>query len=572
MKIRTRILVGFMATVFVAIVLGVTGFVSNRMMTVTAGLQRELETQNEGITAVLNAHYAWRQGLVDAVLVGTEFTGSLDPDNCALGQWYMTDVASNMDDPEIIELLRRLDAPHRHIHMEAAYTLELIRTGRNDEARNHLESVIFPETAEVIHVLSEIQNWNLTQVEESSMEMIKLGLTVEVISVILTVAAIAVAVVFAFVIANSVSVPVKALSEFLLRAGTTGNLAIQPKDMEVIKKYSGSKDEIGHCIEGAVAFVTHVTHIARELGTIADGDLTADVRILSDEDEMGLSLKDMLGRLNSMFSEIHTSTSQVAAGAKQVAVGSQNLAQGALQQSSSVQELSASIAEIAKKTKGNAETAEKTARLAEEIIESAERGSVQMDEMITAVQEINQASQSISKVIQVIDDLAFQTNILALNAAVEAARAGPHGKGFAVVAEEVRNLASKSADAAKETGVMIEDSMEKAELGTRIAGETAASLTAIVSGINESSGFIMEIARASEEQSRSVDMIYDEIDQVSHVVQQNNATAQESAAASEEMSSQSVVLEELISQFKIKNEGRYGMLPPYRKNTDFIIA
>jgi len=271
--------------------------------------------------------------------------------------------------------------------------------------------------------------------------------------------------------------------------------------------------------------------------------------------------------MNDMFSEINESSAQVSSGSKQIADGAQSLAQGSTQQAATVEALSKSIVEIAEKTKDNAEMANRTATLANTIMQNAQKGSGQMDEMTAAVREINQASQSISKVIKVIDDIAFQTNILALNAAVEAARAGQHGKGFAVVAEEVRNLAAKSAEAAKDTGGLIANSMEKAELGARIADDTAASLTEIVSGINESNQLITEIAGASEVQSEGIAAINISIDQVAQVVQQNSATAEQSAAASEEMSGQADTLQQLISRFKLKSNGSYNSLPAARTPT-----
>jgi len=284
---------------------------------------------------------------------------------------------------------------------------------------------------------------------------------------------------------------------------------------------------------------------AGDLTSISTYDFSGDFVLIKD------SINDHIRYLNKTMAEINSSSSQVSLGSKQVADGAQMLAQGATEQAESIERLSGVIAEIAEKTKINAVTANKTADLSMAIKESAERGSNQMDEMIVAVSDINDASKNISKIIKTIDDIAFQTNILALNAAVEAARAGQHGKGFAVVAEEVRNLASKSAEAAKDTGDMIQNSMNKAELGSRIAGETAASLNEIVTGINESSIYIAEIAKSSEEQSHGISETNVGIEQVAHVVQQNSATAQESAAASEEMSGQSEILQHLIAKFKL---------------------
>jgi len=354
-------------------------------------------------------------------------------------------------------------------------------------------------------------------------------------------------------VSNLIGKPIKALSAYMHKAGTTGDIIpTQAEERELEANYA-IRDEIGQLTRDCGAFVDHVVGMVKELEDIADGDLTMEVIPISEKDTMGLSMKKMLGSLNSMFSNINTSAAQVSSGSQQIADGAQSLAQGSTMQAATIQELSASTTEIADKTKTNAELADKAASLAGTIKNNAEKSSRQMNEMVNAVNEISQASQSISKVIKVIDDIAFQTNILALNAAVEAARAGQHGKGFAVVAEEVRNLAAKSAAAAKDTGGLIANSMEKSEHGTRIAKDTSESLTEIVSGINESSEIMSEIARASKAQSTGIAQINSSIDQVATVVQQNSATAEESAAASEELSGQASTLDGLIAQFKLRN-------------------
>ena len=338
--------------------------------------------------------------------------------------------------------------------------------------------------------------------------------------------------------------PVRDVTEAanLLASGETG-----------VRLHGNYKGEISLLADSFRAMEAFNRQQTEWLEYIANGDLSIEVTPRGESDRIGYAVDSMLKKLKGMFVDISQSSNQVSNGSMQIASGAQSLAQSSTEQAASIDELSRSIAEIAEKTKENANKAEIAAKLAETIRDSAEKGSYQMDEMIKAVKDINQASQSIIKVIKVIDDIAFQTNILALNAAVEAARAGQHGKGFAVVADEVRNLAAKSAEAAKETSAMIQNSMEKATLGSKIADETAGSLTEIVTGINESNQLVTEIAIASEGQSQGIEHINNGIDLVAQTISQNSATAQESAAASEEMSSQANLLSNLISQFKLNN-------------------
>ena len=317
--------------------------------------------------------------------------------------------------------------------------------------------------------------------------------------------------------------------------------------------------EIGRLVNSILLLKTNLTTYVRDISdklqhmSMGDLDISLDIEYVGDFAPIKSALEIILTSLNDTLSQINFASQQVHSASKQIADGSQTLAQGSTEQASSIELLSNSISEIAHKTKENADMAGRAAILANTIMESAEKGSTQVSEMMEAVNEINQASQNINKVIKVIDDIAFQTNILALNAAVEAARAGQHGKGFAVVAEEVRNLAAKSSEAAKDTGGLIANSIEKAELGSRIAGETAASLAEIVTGINESTQIVNEIAKSSGEQSVGISQINNGIDQVAIVVQQNSATAQQSAAASHEMTGQANTLEGLISQFNLRD-------------------
>jgi methyl-accepting chemotaxis protein len=276
--------------------------------------------------------------------------------------------------------------------------------------------------------------------------------------------------------------------------------------------------------------------------------------------------------LKKIAETLSSGSEQVAAASSQVSSSSQSLAQGASEQAASLEETSSALEEMSSMTKKNAESAQQAAGLASEAKSAADKGNSEMVRMGKAIAEIEKSASETAKIIKVIDEIAFQTNLLALNAAVEAARAGEAGKGFAVVAEEVRNLAMRSAEAAKNTASMIEESVKNAKNGVQIASEVGKTLAEITGSNEKVNALISEIAAASSEQAQGIGQVNTAVTQMDKVTQSNAAAAEESASASEELSSQAMELNGVVSTLmqlvtgaeaarSTKTERRHGAKP-----------
>ncbi|MFL6656821.1 MAG: methyl-accepting chemotaxis protein [Massilia sp.] len=298
--------------------------------------------------------------------------------------------------------------------------------------------------------------------------------------------------------------------------------------------------------------------------TVASGDLSTHIQV-SGTDEIGMlltSLKDMHDNLADIVGKVRAGTDAIALASREIADGNQDLSARTEEQASSLEETAASMEELTSTVKRNGENAGQASKLAGDASNVAVRGGEAVSQVINTMGSINESSKKIVDIIGVIDGIAFQTNILALNAAVEAARAGEQGRGFAVVASEVRNLAQRSAAAAKEIKGLIGDSVDKVETGSRLVGQAGTTMNEVVSSVQRVTAIITEIAVASGEQNAGIDQINVAVSQMDTVTQQNAALVEQAAAAAEAMQQQAVSLAQAVSVFKIhENQVRQAPAP-----------
>ena len=366
-----------------------------------------------------------------------------------------------------------------------------------------------------------------------------------IISIVTAIATLAALIVFSYFLIRRIVTPIENMTK------AVESMAMG--DITVNIEYE-AKDELGRMASALMAMEEAQIEKVKLAESIASGELTTDVVLSSEKDALGKALKKMVSNLNITLNEVQMTASRVSSGSNQVSDSSLSLSQGATEQASTIEEISSTMTQIGSQVSTNAENADQADKLALDSKRSAENGTLVMKDLTEAMKHIDNSSREIGKIIKTVDEIAFQTNLLALNAAVEAARAGKYGKGFAVVAEEVRKLASRSADAARETAEMIDGSIKKVEIGNSFLEKTNQALDEFVTSADKVSHLVAEIATASKEQDQGISQVNEGLAQIEQVTQRNTANAEETASAAEDLSGMASHLHQLISQFKIRQD------------------
>lgn len=526
------------------------------------------QNQQSSAQQVISAHYKWLEQLSDSITTGAEFQGSLDPDGCALGQWMNRSQEDLLKYPAIKAESDKIVQPHREIHLEASQLIEMSRHDRDAAYQAYSEN-FKPKVEEIgqgLMAISEAYQKQVIQIQRQTQATSSLCISM---LFLIGIASVISSLIVGRRVAKRISVPILTVANWS-EAFSTGvdNLNLDEADMT--QQYNTV--EIIRMVNSFKSLADSIRDNVRVIQKVAEGDLTAYVDIRSQGDSLGKNLYHLVQSNDFMFANLLRIADSVAQSAGYISDASQELAVSSTNQAAAVEKLSGTMNQanqLAEANSGNAD-------IAKDVIETMHAqvvaGQDKMNELLSAVQEIQSASGKINSVLKTIDNIAFQTNILALNAAVEAARAGASGKGFAVVADEVRSLALKSSEAAKQSRVYIEDTIKKANEGSRISNEASETFESIVGQSDRVYEMIDGIHEASGRQQAYISQIYREIQTISSSVSANAATSQETAAATREMTSHADIIRQEMKRFNLrKREEGKPYIPPEKEGDEQFI-
>ncbi len=423
----------------------------------------------------------------------------------------------------------------------------MMRIGAPDEAYRMAYEEGAAHVAEMIDLINRLKTSAQQKAEIFAQNADSTYKSILIQMVIALGVALVLGIILPFLIALSLIRPLGKLTKTIIEVEQSGDFTT--------KTAITSTDETGKTAKAFDGLMDTMQAAFADINRVMGAMLNADLRERITNDYggnlNGETINKAMKLLGDAIFKVATTAGSVSSGASQLQSSAQAMAAGTSQQAASLEEISSSMNVVDAQAKANNDNAQQAQQLSSRSIDSVNRGNSQMETMQQSMNEINNTSNEVAKVIKVIDEIAFQTNLLALNAAVEAARAGKYGKGFAVVAEEVRNLASRSAEAARNTTELIETSLKEVDKGVKNAAQTAEMLTEINENVTKVNDLVGEISAGSSEQTGSVEEINTSLSQINNVVQHNSSISEETSSAADELSNQADELQHLMAGFKL---------------------
>ncbi|MCL2248450.1 MAG: methyl-accepting chemotaxis protein [Oscillospiraceae bacterium] len=387
---------------------------------------------------------------------------------------------------------------------------------------------------------------------------------------VLVAGAVGVLVIMAITVAivRDIKMPIVFNNECWTLLGDKADISVSAEEQMYFDMFTTRKDEFGHIFRQMQKLVQYLNGVADNMNRITADDLSVQVKTLSELDVINQPLLKMVDKLNTDIGEIKSASEMVDSGAGQVSVSAQGIAAGSSEQAASIEELTASLEQVLQMVSKCEKSTDESMGNTKSIVELLSKCKESMQMTVDTMHSIDESAVNIGKVIKVIDDIAFQTNILALNAAVEAARAGQHGKGFAVVADEVRNLAAKSSGAAKETAMIIEGDAKVVAQGMSIVAKANENLEAVGTSILHNAELVSEVSNMVKEQTREMHNINSGLGQIADRVQAAAASAEQFSATAEELNAQSDMMKALASRYRMRmaldrDPNAFSALPPH---------
>ena len=560
-KIRMKLLLGFMITVLLAVIIGIVGVAS------ILGLRNNTMLLNERTsTAIISERLARNVQQQRAIYRGAAFYSMLEMEEeykNALAELTMADsdykslrtaLEASLKTNKGRQLLEEIDIAYASYAEGRKNFLELVELSETESdgitAAVNKPAFYANRLVESVANLTDFIN-DIT--DEQAAAAANDARLASIVMVSVLIAAVSIAIILSIYTANRISRPLLVMQRALAQVGGSGNLSFPREQLEELRRGGESRDEVGQSLSAFSKLMERLLYIDEELGTVASGDLTSEIELLSSNDAMGNSLKEMLERLNIMFSEINGFVTQVSSASNEVAIGAARLNHYNTEQRASLEKTTELVYDIAQQADTSESLANSAAKSAQDIRTIAQEGRRKMNTLVATVEEMKDASYSIKNVISIIDEIAFNINLLALNAAVEAAHAGSNGRGFAVVADEVRRLAAKSAEAAKASSLLIAANIEKSNMGRAVSQQTADTLKLIISGVEDGTEMFGVIAQQSQDVRAATEQVTIAMKAVNEAVKQNSIISDKSAAASEALSVQTLVLKQMMTQFKLRD-------------------